>query len=168
MLTGQQAADILNLVEERVVAALGEDAWLKEGGTGGIKKIRTKALPTERLQVWESSLPCLVVAAEGLHSRHGEATFGAYEQRVGCEITYLASSGDLAEGIDGAQTATARLMRWLHLEGGTSGTRLDGLLDDGDGCNSTSSARVGYDDGDRFFMRAVLSFELSLRVRAQE
>jgi len=164
MLTGSQAADVLGLVQTRVAAALADDDWLGEGGTGGIATITTRALPAESLSYRGDELPSLVVAAEGLSAEHESGTFGAYDQTVRVSVDYVTRSADVADGMDDARTALARLARWLRTEAHTAGKRLDGLLEDADGRVRASDGQVRPASGSNYVVRGEFRFELVLRV----
>ena len=164
MLTGTQAADVLSLVQTSVVAALGADAWLAEGGTGGIAGIATRALPSESMSYRADELPALVVSADGISARHGRGTFGSYDQEVRCSVEYVSRAADLADGMADARETLARLARWLHEEVHTSGRRLDGLLDDADGAVTESDGKLSFAAGRNYVVRSELRFTLTLRM----
>jgi len=141
MLTGSQAQDVLNLIETEVIDALGSDAWLKVGGTAGVKAIEAKYLPVENRQLWTSILPGIAVTAVNIDQPQETSQAAAYDLVSHVIIEYTDVGGDVIGNVNKVQTAMARLMRWLWTET-RGGTRLSGLLGaDGGGAmkNRTST-----------------------------
>ncbi len=167
MLTGAQAADVMNLVETNAIAALEDDDWLKTGGTGGINQIVAKTIPGNERTVWEAILPCLIVRAPQFRPGD-ERTAGGYDLIVLLQVEYNAISGDVDAGMDGVQTALARLARWYEEESVTSGRRLNGLLDTGAGivrnvAPEPLDVEQDEDDDSRFWMSGIVAADILLR-----
>lgn len=167
-LSKAQSQDIENNVEAAVIAALGADAWLKEGGTGGIAEIHAKYLPADVETIWDATTPLLLVCAESHRRMPGGGTFGTYGVVVECSITWIETGADLADLKDAAQTMKARLMRFLWDER-HDGSRLNGLLDTGEGRIVSEQALTDEEEnedetGDPFRTGAEVDFEVELRV----
>jgi hypothetical protein len=153
MLTATEAVDLLNLLRECVVTALGDDTWLCADGTGGIASVReSRVSPDARLSKHE--MPALLVLTERITSPVDDGLIGACRRSAECTVEYRASSGDMTAGTDAAREVIARLVQWINAE--ISGGRLDGLLSDGDRVRDITARMIPADRG--FDVRAEMVF----------
>ncbi len=142
MLTGTQAAEIIETVEVSVVDSLGADEWLSTGGTGGVKTIRADAVDRNpRFAAHE--LPALIVTVtEVEHPFRGIAPTNACEVSVLSTILAIGAGGDPDALRGDLREIAARVSAWAVDQNDADGNRLDGLLGTGDRIDHVRTSRI--------------------------
>ena len=168
MLTASQAKDVLNTIETAMGAALGADAWLKVGGTGGMMQIVARVLPTEQLSFSAAVLPALIAKADFVPSGMVGNTAGAYNERFVCSVEWIGRYGDISAGASASKTALARLVRWLREEHIDTAKRMNSLFDTGDGqVTGITPIEPAFERDERegqFIVQTMIRFGLTMRV----
>jgi len=165
MLTTNEAADVLNLVEESAVNSLENDSWLQTGGTGGIGLIHRRTLRSDRFyQAHE--LPALRIGSTQVEPAGSTSPAGARNVGTRVIVEAFVAGADHESLIQSLKTIAARLQLWWCDQETLGGNRLDGLLDDGDGVVFPATVTVRDETkGDRLY-RAAAKLETTVGFRA--
>ena len=165
MITATNANDLLNYVIARIKASLDANAWLKAGGTGGIKTVYTRVADIDETDhMTRDALPAYYISATGTQQPDEPSGFGAYDRSVACQIQYMCQSADQATAEATGRTVISRLDRWLQQQK-VSGGNLDGLLEDGQVFDADTDMEIEITADKYYYTSAALTFTLSLRIK---